>query len=481
MDLTILPALFLMNQIDFKDPDNIFYVRVLFGVLQLAQLAVFLLVRTRIRTANLSTTIRIPVEASIENPKPDPNATLETTIADYDKIELFKAIRQVLIGSCITVGIHLYFSLPAPLFIQSFTIPANLYKNPLVQFYLFGKDTPRPFPKPENPIEKMTNPEKVKAEAEALQRLQQENQQAGQPEELLKLRKQRAAANKKMRKHAIEADDDDAEGFEEDQFEDGTLEGQSEEGEEEEEPEEEEEEEEEDKEKEEEKAEDAQKEEEEEDQQDSEPQQEQAKEQDLASERPVEEAKEDAKATAESSDSDFVVVERPSTEIQTETIDRAEPEAPKASSGKKAKKGTEPKTKAVESEPASTLHTLTPEVALEPTPEAVQPPASKQKGKKSKPQSAPEVESTAQAVADPKDEKVTEPEPTPEPIVATLVQEAEEPQSVVTPETVPETMEMGTSIQSDLESAPTDTIASTTGVATSASTATKRKKVRKDD
>jgi hypothetical protein len=77
------------------------------------------------------------------------------TITEYDKSQIMKAVKQIVTGLCMIGFIHFKWGYVQPLFMQTFMIPMQLFKNPLFQIFVLsrtGEDLEkRPF-KEENPF-----------------------------------------------------------------------------------------------------------------------------------------------------------------------------------------------------------------------------------------------------------------------------------------------------------------------------------------
>jgi hypothetical protein len=147
----ILPVMYIMNQIDWTQPQNILYARVLYGVAQAFILVMCAFMYSAINTRKDQKKIKVPQPAQLGTPAgPD----VEQTVQEYDLAQLRKYATQVLFGAAMVVFIHYKWGMIQPLFIQTIMTPMQLYRNPLFQILVMGARgdvEKRPF-KEENPF-----------------------------------------------------------------------------------------------------------------------------------------------------------------------------------------------------------------------------------------------------------------------------------------------------------------------------------------
>lgn len=147
----ILPVMYIMNQIDWTQPQNVLYARILYGVAQTFILAMCAFMYSAINSRKDQKKIKVPQPAQLGTPAgPD----VEQTVQEYDLAQLRKYATQVLFGAAMVVFIHYKWAMIQPLFIQSVMTPMQLYRNPLFQILVMGQRgdiEKRPF-KEENPF-----------------------------------------------------------------------------------------------------------------------------------------------------------------------------------------------------------------------------------------------------------------------------------------------------------------------------------------
>lgn len=77
------------------------------------------------------------------------------TFMQYDTSELFKLVKQTLIGSAVVIGIHLWKGYTQPLVFQALMLPMTALDHQLFHIYILGRpasgDLERPW-KEENPF-----------------------------------------------------------------------------------------------------------------------------------------------------------------------------------------------------------------------------------------------------------------------------------------------------------------------------------------
>jgi len=150
--LFVLPVLFLVQKIDFTDPDNILKAQVIFGTVQSIVLLVLGYIFLQIRNSNNQTQISVPQPSSpFGAPTSGPQ---QMTIRDYDISQLRKFGQQILIGIVVAVVLFFKWDIVPPLAIQCVLNPMNLFGNPLFKLFVLNANPashPRPFPE-DNPL-----------------------------------------------------------------------------------------------------------------------------------------------------------------------------------------------------------------------------------------------------------------------------------------------------------------------------------------
>ena len=145
--LMMLPAMYIMNKIDFTDADNLLYLRVGFCVAQAATFAICVYMFFRIRAAANQTKVTVPPKQFDTTGQPT-----VMTIEAYDTSELKKIFSQLLMGFVLTGFFHLKWEITAPLFLQIFITPKNALTSPLFKTAVMGEVLTRPFPEAPNPL-----------------------------------------------------------------------------------------------------------------------------------------------------------------------------------------------------------------------------------------------------------------------------------------------------------------------------------------
>jgi len=149
--MIMLPMIYLMNQIDWTNEDNIFNVRVGYGLVEILALIVWGVVYMKASSNNDKTKIKVTAAPSFGQAAGE---AVEQTITEYDIAQVKKGIQQVVMSLLIVGFIHYKWGIVQPLFLQCVMTPSNLYKNPLVKIYIMGEKgdvEKRPF-KEENPF-----------------------------------------------------------------------------------------------------------------------------------------------------------------------------------------------------------------------------------------------------------------------------------------------------------------------------------------
>jgi len=153
----MLPCLYFMNKIDFTDEQNLFRLRMVFGVVHGLLFAIIGFIYWRIHSNNDQREIQVPAVTASGAADPSKPPTV-TTVKRYDLEQLRKLLTQLAMGTGISGLIHWKFGVTPPLFIQSVMNPYQNSQNPLVKYYLLGDRSPeiaqRPWKadQPQNPL-----------------------------------------------------------------------------------------------------------------------------------------------------------------------------------------------------------------------------------------------------------------------------------------------------------------------------------------
>jgi len=151
----IIPVVYFVGKIDFKDETNLLYARIAFASSFTIVSLLSLLVYSRIMQNKDKTKFKVKPEGGITNRNPE---MVEMTVPEYDLTQIKRFWNQTGIGLAIVMVIHLYGGYAAPLAIQSIMLLFQLYRAPLFRIYLLGMTLPRPFPD-DNPLAKLLRPE----------------------------------------------------------------------------------------------------------------------------------------------------------------------------------------------------------------------------------------------------------------------------------------------------------------------------------
>lgn len=125
---------------DFTTADNLFYLRVAFGVVQATTLLISLLLYMRI--ARVKDTSELTV---VEKAGAEPRKEL---VHEHDLRHLTMFVRATTFTTAIIVGMHLKLGYSQPLLFTSATGLTNLIdgaQSKLMRLYLFGAQVARPF------------------------------------------------------------------------------------------------------------------------------------------------------------------------------------------------------------------------------------------------------------------------------------------------------------------------------------------------
>jgi len=131
--MIMLPAFYLMNQIDWTVPEHMLYVRIAYATATSITLSILAYLYTRITAKNDKTKITLP-------PAPySGTEALQTTVAEYDIQQLKKVASQTLLSVVIICGIHYQWAIIQPLFIQCIMGPMQVFKSPLFKIFVLGQ------------------------------------------------------------------------------------------------------------------------------------------------------------------------------------------------------------------------------------------------------------------------------------------------------------------------------------------------------
>lgn len=149
----MLPAIYLVNKIDFKEGDNLFYVRCAFTTLQVVVFFIRGLIWMRIKKKNDDQIIKVTMPGKPEGfGPPPPGEVVDMTIKDHDLMWFKKELQQAVMTLVIIGFIHYKWAVAPPLFLQLFMTPKTMWASNLFQLHILGNVKPRPFKEPENPL-----------------------------------------------------------------------------------------------------------------------------------------------------------------------------------------------------------------------------------------------------------------------------------------------------------------------------------------
>eukprot|EP01125_Pyxidicula_operculata_P013525 TRINITY_DN448_c0_g1_i1.p1 TRINITY_DN448_c0_g1~~TRINITY_DN448_c0_g1_i1.p1 ORF type:complete len:273 (+),score=59.46 TRINITY_DN448_c0_g1_i1:37-855(+) len=153
----MLPAVYLLRQMDLEEPNNLFLVRCAFGLCQLVAAGVLFLVWNKIKNNPNDTKIKVKQEAKFGELPGDEME--EVTVTEYDTRELKNQVKQLFTKILIISAIHYKWGVAIPLALQLIHTPLTIYKDKLTRIHLFGETGPefkRPFPPPPSPFSGFT-------------------------------------------------------------------------------------------------------------------------------------------------------------------------------------------------------------------------------------------------------------------------------------------------------------------------------------
>jgi hypothetical protein len=158
--LIMLPVMFLMREINFEEPTNLFYVRIAFGSVALLTVMTLYYIYSRIQSQadnRRKITVAPPATPSW-GAAAEPQPAQEMTVREYDYSEFKKALQQTLISIAIVSFLHWKWAICPPLFIQCFMTPSTLYSNPLFKIYVLGHSADQKDDELQRPFKDNSNP-----------------------------------------------------------------------------------------------------------------------------------------------------------------------------------------------------------------------------------------------------------------------------------------------------------------------------------
>eukprot|EP01101_Sappina_pedata_P002102 TRINITY_DN12378_c1_g1_i1.p2 TRINITY_DN12378_c1_g1~~TRINITY_DN12378_c1_g1_i1.p2 ORF type:complete len:233 (-),score=100.11 TRINITY_DN12378_c1_g1_i1:60-671(-) len=138
-----LVGLYMMYNVDFKNPANVDIIRIAYGTMQVVTLFSYLFCYFKIERNQNQEKVHIPGSAGSWGAQPTEEETI--TVQEHDRRELKKFVNQILMGSLITVFIHYKWEVLPPLLMQAVMGLSNLLSNPLIKTYIMGNEVPRPW------------------------------------------------------------------------------------------------------------------------------------------------------------------------------------------------------------------------------------------------------------------------------------------------------------------------------------------------
>jgi len=138
-----------LQQVNIEELGLLIPIRVAYAAVQIAVLATFGIVYTRVKKSEDKTVVHVPAETQFgQEIKP---ATSMPT-CEYDMSQLMKLVQQTAIQGLMTSLMHFQWGYLFPLAIQVVMGPISALDQPIVQIYVFGReavgDLKRPFPAP---------------------------------------------------------------------------------------------------------------------------------------------------------------------------------------------------------------------------------------------------------------------------------------------------------------------------------------------
>lgn len=126
-----------------SDPSVIMYIRIVFGVSALLQIAAALYIRSQINKKTDKTCFKYKPEPSLFNTSE--SEEVEITIHEYDTMMIDRLFKTGILPFFIVAFINYKWGVLQPLVIQSTGFIRNLFFNPLYRAHIFGMGVLRPF------------------------------------------------------------------------------------------------------------------------------------------------------------------------------------------------------------------------------------------------------------------------------------------------------------------------------------------------
>lgn len=134
------PLAFAVRKIDAEDPQQIFILRIAYGVVQ--TICIIIVAYTFIKTSSMSGKGGTIYVAPPAQPFADPNAKKKYTEVNFGT-HVYTTARSLLgstlFGVVLTLGLHFYKGITTGLAMQVVMAPMNLIENPVVKALLLGK------------------------------------------------------------------------------------------------------------------------------------------------------------------------------------------------------------------------------------------------------------------------------------------------------------------------------------------------------
>jgi len=151
--LPSLAILWLSGKVDFESPTTQLLTRAGFFLMQTWYLVVLYYIYRRI--IEKKDTTAILVDGLDQMGRPDPKAPkVRSSVIEYDLEQLKAVAKNGVVSLCMSLFICYKWG-PRPMFLQATLTPLQLFKNNLVSAHIQGKELPRPFPVPEDPMKKL--------------------------------------------------------------------------------------------------------------------------------------------------------------------------------------------------------------------------------------------------------------------------------------------------------------------------------------
>ncbi|KXN67192.1 inorganic phosphate transporter, partial [Conidiobolus coronatus NRRL 28638] len=123
------------KRLDLEDPAKLPYLRASYLTAQVICLAIYGYIYTQIQAKKDTTPLTYEEKKGFSQ-----EATqVSTTVGEYDRAELMKALQGVVMGMAFLGFLHLKMGYVQPLFLQSILPLKNLFDNKLVKIYILGQ------------------------------------------------------------------------------------------------------------------------------------------------------------------------------------------------------------------------------------------------------------------------------------------------------------------------------------------------------